>query len=134
MKQHGAIRVGYLENDPGFSAVNPQSGKLMGVVNDYIEYASNCFEQPLEFNLVGLYSQEALIQAVRADKIDMIFHVNQNPYYAEENGFTRHCNCTTFLSLIYLLIYNFLYTFNFYWLCQMSIQFKYISISITASK
>lgn len=86
LKQHGAIRVGYLENDPGFSAVDPQSGKLMGVVNDYIEYASNCFEQPLEFDLVGLDSQEALIQAVRDNKIDMIFHVNQNPYYAEENG------------------------------------------------
>ena len=86
LKQHGAIRVGYLENDPGFSAVDPKSGKLMGVVNDYIEYASNCFEQPLEFNLVGLDSQEALIQAVKDNKIDMIFHVNQNPYYAEENG------------------------------------------------
>ena len=86
LKQHGAIRVGYLEYDPGFSAVDPQSGKLMGVVNDYIEYASKCFEQPLEFHLVGLDSQEALIQAMRDDKIDMIFHVNQNPYYAEENG------------------------------------------------
>ncbi|RHU90731.1 response regulator [Ruminococcus sp. OM08-7] len=86
LKQHGAIRVGYLENDPGFSAVDPKSGKLMGVVNDYIEYASNCFEQPLEFNLVGLDSQEELIQAVRDNKIDMIFHVNQNPYYAEKNG------------------------------------------------
>ena len=86
LKQHGAIRVGYLENDPGFSVVDPKSGKLMGVVNDYIEYASNCFEQPLDFDLVGLDSQEALIQAVRDNKIDMIFHVNQNPYYAEENG------------------------------------------------
>ncbi len=86
LKQHGAIRIGYLENDPGFSAVDPQSGKLMGVVNDYIEYAWNCFEQPLEFDLVGLDSQEALIQAVRDNKIDMIFHINQNPYYAEENG------------------------------------------------
>ena len=86
LKEHGAIRVGYLENDPGFSTLNPQSGKLMGVVNDYVEYASNCFEQPLEFNLIGLDSQEALIQAVRDNKIDMIFHVNQNPYYAEENG------------------------------------------------
>lgn len=86
LKQHGAIRVGYLEYDPGFSAVDPQSGKLMGVVNDYIEYASKCFEQPLEFHLVGLDSQKALIQAVRDNKIDMIFHVNQNPYYAEENG------------------------------------------------
>lgn len=86
LKQHGVIRVGYLENDPGFSVVEPKSGKLMGVVNDYMEYASNCFEQPLEFKLVGMDSQEALIQAVRDNKIDMIFHVNQNPYYAEENG------------------------------------------------
>lgn len=51
LKQHGEIRVGYLKNDQGFSAVDPKSGKLMGVINDYIEYASKCFEQPLEFNM-----------------------------------------------------------------------------------
>ena len=86
LKQHGAIRVGYLENDPGFSATDPKTGKLAGVINDYTEYASKCFEQPLKFKLTGFESQEALIQAVKDDQIDMIFHVNQNPYYAEQNN------------------------------------------------
>ena len=85
LKQHGAIRVGYLENDPGFSAIDPKTGKLAGVINDYIEYAAKCFEQPLKFELTGFESQEALIQAVQDNQIDMIFHMNQNPYYAEQN-------------------------------------------------
>ena len=85
LKQHGTIRVGYLENDPGFSAIDPKTGKLAGVINDYIEYAAKCFEQPLKFELTGFESQEALIQAVQDNQIDMIFHVNQNLYYAEQN-------------------------------------------------
>ena len=86
LKQHGVIRVGYLENDPGFSATDPKTGKLAGAINDYIEYASKCFEQPLRFELTGFESQEVLIQAVKDNQIDMIFHVNQNPYYAEQNN------------------------------------------------
>lgn len=85
LKQHDAIRIGYLNDDPGFSAIDSKSGELVGVLNDYIDYAENCFEQKLEFETVGFDSQEEQIQALHDGKIDMIFHVGQNPYYAEQN-------------------------------------------------
>ena len=86
LEQHGVIRMGYLNNDAGFSTVDSQNGKLVGVVNDYIDYAKNCFDQTLKFELVEFNSLDDQIQALKDDQIDMIFHVSQNPYYAEQNG------------------------------------------------
>ena len=85
LDEHGAIRIGYLKNDEGFSTVDSKSGKLVGVINDYIDYAKNCMDETLEFKLVGFDSLDEQIQALKDDKIDMIFHVSQNPYYAEKN-------------------------------------------------
>ena len=86
LEQHNSIRVGYMKDDTGFSTVDEQSGEIVGVINDYIDFAKNCFDQPLNFELVGFDTLEEQIQALKDDKIDMIFHVSQNPYYAEENG------------------------------------------------
>ena len=86
LKQHGAIRIGYLKDDPGFSATDSKNGELVGVLNDYMDYAKNSLGQTLKFEIVGFDTQEEQIQALKNDKIDMIFHVNQNPYYAEKNN------------------------------------------------
>ncbi len=85
LAEHGAIRIGYLHDDSGFSVVDPQSGALVGVINDYMDYAANCLNQPLSFELTGYDSIGEQIQALRDNEIDMIFHVSQNPYYAEQN-------------------------------------------------
>lgn len=85
--QHGAIRIGYLNNDSGFSTLDEKSGKPEGVINDYTKYAANCLDnQKLEFDLVGFDSEEEQIQALKDGRIDLIFHVGYNPYYAEEYG------------------------------------------------
>ena len=86
LKQRGVIRIGYLKEDPGFSATDSKTGKLTGVVNDYMDYAKNCLGQKLDFEIVGFDTQEDQILALKNDKIDMIFHINQNPYYAEKNN------------------------------------------------
>ena len=86
LEHHGAIRIGYLNDDEGFSALDSKSGELAGVINDYIDYAKNCFEQTLKFELVGFETAQEQLQALKDDKTDMIFHVSQNPYFAEENG------------------------------------------------
>ncbi len=88
LDEHGAIRIGYLNNDAGFSTQEPKSGELVGVINDYMDYAKNCFDQTLNFELTGFDTSEEQFQALKDDKIDMIFHVSQNPYFAEENGLT----------------------------------------------
>lgn len=39
LAQHGDIRIGYLNNDTGVSVLNQTTGKLTGVITDYIELA-----------------------------------------------------------------------------------------------
>ena len=86
--QHGAIRIGYLNQDGGISSVDPSTGKLTGVITDYVDLAENCLQgQTLEFELNGYETRSELLQALQDRKIDLIFHANQNPYFAETNGF-----------------------------------------------
>ena len=87
LAQHGVIRVGWLKHDAGVSDIDADSGKLIGVINDYIRLAADCFEgQKLNFELVAFDSQSGQLQALKDKKIDMIFHFSQNPYFAERNG------------------------------------------------
>ena len=86
LEQHGAIRVGYLKNDVGVSLVDAESEKPVGIINDYISLASGCLkEKNLEFQLTGFDSQKEELKALKDNRIDMIFHMNQNPYEAEQN-------------------------------------------------
>lgn len=86
--EHGAIRIGYLKNDYGFSSVDARSGEPVGVINDYIHFAADCLgEQTLQFQLAGFDSADEQMQALKANKIDMIFHFTQNPYIAEQHEF-----------------------------------------------
>ena len=86
LEQHGVIRVGYLKNDVGISLVDAESEEPVGIINDYISLASDCLgEKNIEFQLTGFDSQEEELQALKDNRIDMIFHMNQNPYEAEQN-------------------------------------------------
>ena len=86
LEQHGAVRIGYLKNDVGVSFADTESGETVGIINDYVSLASGCLgEQAIEFQLTGFDSQEEELQALKYNRIDMIFHMNQNPYEAEQN-------------------------------------------------
>lgn len=86
LEQHGAVRVGYLKNDVGVSLADTESGKPEGIINDYISLASDCLgENTIKFQMAGFDSQEEELQALKDNRIDMIFHMNQNPYEAEQN-------------------------------------------------
>ena len=86
LEQHGAVRIGYLKNDVGISLVDTESEKPVGIINDYISLASDCMgEKSIEFQTTGFDSQEEELQALKDNRIDMIFHMNQNPYEAEQN-------------------------------------------------
>ena len=88
LTQHGAIRVGYLQQDFGVSSLDEKTGKLVGVINDYLKYAADCLgEHTLQFTAQGFATQEEQLQALQDGKIDMIFHVSQNPYAGEQNDF-----------------------------------------------
>ena len=86
LEEHGTVRIGYLKSDVGISLVDAESEEPVGIINDYISLASDCLEdRNIEFQLTGFDSQEEELQALKDNRIDMIFHMNQNPYEAEQN-------------------------------------------------
>ena len=88
LTQHGTVRVGCLNQDGGFSFLDPESKALVGVVNDYISTASDSISsQHLAFELIGFDTMEDEMQALQNGSIDFIFHFAQNPYVAEQNDF-----------------------------------------------
>ena len=97
LKEHGAIRMGFLTSDRGVSTFDPATGEFTGVITDYIQFAADCLgNQELEFQLVGYDSKEAELDALKSGEIDMIFHFDQSPNLAEEYHFA--CTNTTWTS------------------------------------
>ena len=94
LKEHGAIRMGFLANDVGASVIDPSSGTVTGAITDYIQYAVECLgKQDLTFTLMGYDSYEEEIEALKKNEIDMIFHFNQYPNAMEKYHFA--CTNTT---------------------------------------
>lgn len=86
VNEHGAIRIGYLKDEPGVSVMDPVTGKKGGVLYDYMEYADDCLgNQHLDFEPIEMESRAALREALQTGKIDMIFTVS-NPNAGEEKG------------------------------------------------
>ena len=99
LKEHGAIKMGFLTSDSGVSTYDPATGEFTGVITDYIQFAADCLgNQELEFQLVGYDSKEAELDALKSGEIDMIFHCDQNPNLAEEYHFA--CTNTTWTSTL----------------------------------
>ena len=44
LSEHGAIKIGYLINDGGVSTLDTETGKVSGLITDYIQLAQNCLE------------------------------------------------------------------------------------------
>ena len=97
LKEHGAIRMGFLTSDGGVSTYDHSTGELTGAITDYIQFAAGCLgNQELEFQIVGYDSIEAELDALKSGEIDMIFHFNQNPNLAEE--YRVACTSTTWIT------------------------------------
>ena len=97
LREHGAIKMGFLTGDSGVSTFDPATGELTGAITDYIQFAKSCLgNQELEFQIVGYDSKETELNALKSGEIDMIFHFDQNPNLAEEYHFA--CTNTTWTS------------------------------------
>ena len=111
LKEHGAIRMGFLTSDRGVSTYDPATGEFTGVITDYIQFAADCLgNQELEFQLVGYDSKEAELDALKSGEIDMIFHFDQSPNLAEEYHFA--CTNTTWTSNLMAVTNQQLFTEN----------------------
>ena len=97
LKEHGAIRMGFLTNDSGVSVYDPATGEITGTITDYIQFAIGCLgNQELAFQMVGYDSKEAELNALKSGEIDMVFHFDQSPNLAEE--YRVACTNTTWTS------------------------------------
>lgn len=57
LSNHGAIRIGYLNNDGGYSTLDAKRGKVVGVINDYVNYAKKSLDHTLKFQLIAINEQ-----------------------------------------------------------------------------
>ncbi len=97
LKEHGAIRMGFLTSDSGVSVYDPATGEITGTITDYIQFAIGCLgNQELAFQMVGYDSKEAELGALKSGEIDMVFHFDQSPNLAEE--YRVACTNTTWTS------------------------------------
>ena len=97
LKEHGAIRMGFLTSDSGVSTYDPATGEISGTITDYIQFARDCLgNQELEFRLVGYDDKQAELNALKSGEIDMVFHFDQSPNLAEE--YRVACTNTTWTS------------------------------------
>ena len=85
VEEHGGIQIGFLNNDPAIFSMDEETGKITGMLAEYISYAKDCLgNQTLEFNI---HAYDEMIQALQNREIDMIFYAGRNPYFAEQNGY-----------------------------------------------
>ena len=111
LKEHGAIRMGFLTSDSGVSTCDPATGEITGTITDYIQFAKDCLgNQELEFQMVGYDSKEAELGALKSGEIDMVFHFDQSPNLAEE--YRVACTNTTWTSNMMAVTNKQLFTEN----------------------
>ena len=88
IEEQGAIRIGFLNDDPAVFFMDEETGKLTGMMAEYIAYAKDCLgNQILKFNIQSYDDYDEMIQALQDCEIDMIFYAGRNPNFAEENGY-----------------------------------------------
>lgn len=86
LEEHGPIRIAYLENNLALSDTDSETGKVVGAIGEYIDFARNCLENgELEFEEVPFENAVQEIEALKNGEVDMIFPMNRNLFYGEEN-------------------------------------------------
>ena len=89
VKEHGDIQIGFLNNEPAIFSMDEATGKLTGMLVEYISYAKDCLtNQTLKFNIQDYDDYDEMLQALQDHEIDMIFYVSKNPDLAEKKGYT----------------------------------------------
>ena len=88
VEEHGGIKIGFLNNDQAIFSMDQETGKLTGMLAEYISYAKDCLgNQTLEFNIRGYDDYNEMLQALQDHEIDMIFYAGRNPDIAEKKGY-----------------------------------------------
>ena len=88
LEEHGDIRMGFLNNDPAIFSLEEETGKLTGMLAEYISYTKDCLgNQMLEFNIQDYDDYDEMLQALQEQEINVIFYAGRNPDFAEKKGY-----------------------------------------------
>ena len=80
--------MGFLNNDPAIFSMDETTGKLTGMLPEYVSYAKDCLgNQTLKFNIQDYDDYDEMLQALQNHEIDMIFYAGRNPDIAEKKGY-----------------------------------------------
>ena len=85
LSEHGAIRVGYQDDYLAFCASDKNTGKLTGILKDYLEYASDYMANAhLDFEAKPYPTASSALEALNKGEVDCVFPVNLSTYDAEQ--------------------------------------------------
>ena len=89
LEEHGSIRIGFLNNYPAIFSMDEETGKLNGMLAEYISYAKDCLgNHRRKFGIQEYDDYNEMLRALQDHEIDMIFYVGRNPDLAEKKGYT----------------------------------------------
>ena len=85
---HGTIRVGYQDNYLAFCASDPRTGELTGALKDYLQIASDSFQNAqVDFEALPFPNAQAALEAMKKGEVDCVFPANLTDYDGEVQGF-----------------------------------------------
>ena len=87
LDEHGAVRVGYVENYLPFCQTDRETGELTGALKDFLSHAENSLRTTnVRFETIPFLTTAAALEALKAGEIDCVFPVNVSTYDAEQEG------------------------------------------------
>ena len=88
IKEHGGIRIGFLDNDPVVFSMDKKSGEIRGTLSEYISYAKDCLgNHTLKFDIEAFDDYDKMIEALQNNEIDVIYYASRNSNVAEKKGY-----------------------------------------------
>lgn len=85
LSEHSTIRVGYLDNYLAYCALDDDTKTLTGALKDYLEKASECFENgKFNFDTKAYSTVEKLLTALKKGDVDCIFPANISIFDSEK--------------------------------------------------
>ena len=84
LAEHGSLRVGYQDNYLAFCAKDPETGKLTGMLKDYLSYAADCMSNAhIDFEPVAYPTAASALEAMARGEVDCVFPANLSSYDGE---------------------------------------------------
>ena len=87
LKNHGVIRIGYLDDYLPFCQTDKETGMLTGALKDYLAHAANNLRNAgIRFETVPYASTREALDALKRGEIDCAFPIFLSTYDCDEAG------------------------------------------------